>query len=72
MSKITFDQFNILTKEQLINIIEKIKTQSYTKMKNNNELIKVFNKKYNLENDLINLSKDDLIKILLNFYPKAC
>lgn len=72
MSKITFDQFNILSKEQLINIIENIKKQSYTKMENKSDLIKVFNKKYNLEEDLVILSKDDLIQILLNFYPKAC
>lgn len=67
MSKISYNQFNILSKEQLILILKSIIDQSYNKMNNSNEMIKIFNDKYKIKKNLNEMNKDEIINILLRF-----
>tara|TARA_B100001248_G_C27393188_1_gene463701 strand:- start:606 stop:815 length:210 start_codon:yes stop_codon:yes gene_type:complete len=67
MSKISYNQFNILSKEQLVLILKSIVDQSYNKMNNSNEMIKIFNDKYKIKKNLNEMNKDEIINILLRF-----
>lgn len=67
MSKISYNQFNILSKEQLVLILKSIIDQSYNKMNNSNEMIKIFNDKYKIKKKLNEMNKDEIINILLRF-----
>lgn len=67
MSKISYNQFNILSKEQLVLILKSIIDQSYNKMNNSNEMIKIFNDKYKIKKNLNEMNKDEIINILLRF-----
>ena len=67
MSKITFNQFNILAIEQLRNILKNIIDQSYERMNNDSKLINLFNKKYKINRKLEEINKEEIINILLLF-----
>ena len=67
MSKITFNQFNILAIEQLRNILKNIIDQSYERMNNDSKLINLFNKKYKINRKLEEINKEEIISILLLF-----
>ena len=67
MSKITYYQYNILAKQQLVLILKNIINQTYQQMNNNQELIKIFNRKYNINKDIELMEKHELIDILLKF-----
>ena len=71
MTNITFEQLNILTKEQLYNILKTILSKSYQKMNDNIDLINIFNSRYEIPDNIDNISKEDIIKILCKFYPAS-
>lgn len=71
MSKISYNQFNILSKDQLLNILKNLLSQIYSKIDNDYELITYYNKKYNINKDINDMSKDEIIEILLKFYPNS-
>ena len=72
MSKINYNQLNILSKDQLLNILKNLLSQIYSKIDNDYELISYYNKKYNINKDINDMSKDEIIEILLKFYPNSC
>ena len=72
MSKINYNQLNILSRDQLLNILKNLLSQIYSKIDNDYELINYYNKKYNINKDINDMSKDEIIEILLKFYPNSC
>ena len=70
MSQINIQQLNILTKEQLKILLNTILKKVYLNMKNDIELINLFNKKYNIDKPIENYNKDDLIELIMKFKPK--
>ena len=72
MSKINYNQLNILSKDQLLNILKNLLNQIYNKIDNDYELVIYYNKKYNINKDINEMSKEEIIQILLKFYPNSC
>ena len=71
MTKITFNHLDILSKEQLENILNTVINESYQHMKYNKKLIEMFNKKYDIQKDINKFTKNELINIILKFYPNS-
>jgi len=71
MTNITCEQFDILSKEQLLNILKIIIKKSYNKMDNKQELINLFNDRYDIPDNLDILTKNNIINILNKFEPST-
>lgn len=72
MSKINYNQLNILSRDQLLHLLKNLLNQIYNKIDNDYELIIYYNKKYNINKDINDMSKEEIITILLKFYPNSC
>ena len=72
MSKINYNQLNILSRDQLLHLLKNLLNQVYNKIDKDYELIIYYNKKYNINKDINEMTKEEIIQILLKFYPNSC
>ena len=71
MSEINYQQLEILSRDQLYNLLKTIIDKSYQSMNNDTELINVFNNKYKINKSLETLEKAELISIIMEFKPNT-
>tara|TARA_B100001093_G_C26040397_1_gene681959 strand:- start:185 stop:403 length:219 start_codon:yes stop_codon:yes gene_type:complete len=71
MSEINYQQLNILTKEQLLNLLNTIINKAHQSMNNDQELINLFNKNYKINKQLDKYEKGELIDLIISFKPNS-